>query len=104
MIRKAFAAQVFPGKHKEYEDRHNPIWAELHDVLKAHGVSNYSIFLNAATDQLFGYAEIENEERWNSIAQTAVCKKWWKHMADLMPANPDSSPKTSDLKEVFHID
>ena len=104
MIRKAFAAQVFPGKHQEYEDRHNPIWAELHDVLKAHGVSNYSIFLNASTDQLFGYAEIESEERWNSIAQTAVCKKWWKHMADLMPANPDSSPKTIDLKEVFHID
>ena len=50
------------------------------------------------------YAEIENEENWNSIANTAICKKWWQHMADVMPANPDNSPIAENLKEVFHID
>ena len=68
MIRKAFVMSVNPDKHKEYEDRHTPIWPELEAVLKAHGVSNYSIFLHAETNQLFAYAEIENEEKWASIA------------------------------------
>jgi L-rhamnose mutarotase len=27
----------------------------------------------------------------------------WKHMADLMPANPDSSPLSTPLREVFHL-
>lgn len=104
MIRKAFVMQVYPDKHKEYADRHNPIWKELHATLKSHGVSNYSIFLNESTHQLFGYAEIDNEKDWNSIANTAICKKWWKFMADVMPSNPDNSPVAENLKEVFHID
>ena len=44
MIRKAFVMSVNPDRHEEYEQRHSPIWPELEAVLKAHGVSNYSIF------------------------------------------------------------
>ncbi len=62
-------------------------------VLKSHGVHNYSIFLHPGTNQLFGYVEIEDEARWNAIAQTPQCKKWWAHMKDIMPSNPDNSPK-----------
>ena len=104
MIRKAFVMSVHPDQHEEYERRHSPIWAELEQALREHGARNYSIFLDEDTSQLFAYVEIEDEERWNSIAQTDICKKWWAHMADVMPANPDSSPVSVDLREVFHID
>jgi L-rhamnose mutarotase len=104
MIRKAFVMSVNAGAEEEYERRHRPIWDELADVLKAHGVHNYSIFLHPETRQLFGYAEIESEERWAAIASTEVCQRWWKHMADVMPANPDSSPVSAPLREVFHLD
>lgn len=104
MIRKAFVMSVFKGKEIEYEKRHNPIWEELELTLKKHGVTNYSIFLNSDTNQLFGYAEIEDEKKWQAIANTDICKKWWAHMRDLMPANPDNSPVSLTLKEVFHID
>jgi L-rhamnose mutarotase len=40
MIRKAFVMKVAPGRDEEYRRRHNPIWTELKEVLKAHGVSN----------------------------------------------------------------
>lgn len=103
MIRKAFVMQVYPDKHKEYIERHNPIWQELHAVLKSHGVANYSIFLNKKTHQLFGYAEIETDEKWNSIANTDICKKWWGFMSDIMPSHPDNSPVSENLEEVFHI-
>lgn len=104
MIRKAFVMQVHPDQHEEYRKRHNPIWPELEATLKSHGVHNYSIFLHLEMNQLFAYVEIEDESQWQSIAHTDVCRKWWKHMQEVMPSNPDNSPQTSDLKEIFHID
>ena len=104
MIRKAFLMHVYPEQHAEYERRHNPIWERLAEVLKAHGVHNYSIYLDAAANQLFAYAEVEDEAQWDSIAQEPVCQEWWRHMSDVMPSNPDSSPVARDLREVFHLD
>ena len=95
---------VNPNLHDEYERRHNPIWRELEAVLKNHGVSNYSIYLEKETNRLFGYAEIESEELWREIADTEICRKWWKFMSDVMPANADDSPVSVELKEVFHLD
>lgn len=104
MIRKAMVMSVHPGREREYEQRHNPIWEELEQTLKAHGVHNYSIFLHAQTRQLFAYVEVEDEQRWDAIAQTDVCQRWWASMAELMPSNEDNSPVAQNLKEVFHID
>ena len=104
MIRKAFVMSVNAGQEKEYEHRHRPVWPEMEQTLKSHGVHNYSIFLHKETRQLFAYVEIESEERWKTIAQTPVCKKWWAHMKDIMPSNPDNSPKSVELREVFHLD
>ena len=58
----------------------------------------------AEARKLFAYAEIEDEARWQAIAQTPECQKWWRHMGQIMPANPDHSPKSSPLGEVFHLD
>ncbi len=104
MIRKAFVMTVNPGCEAEYETRHNPIWPELELVLKQHGVLSYSIFLHPGTRQLFAYAEIEDEARWNAVAQTPVCQRWWTHMRDLMQSGPGDRPSSVDLREVFHIE
>lgn len=104
MIRKAFRMSVNPGQHAEYERRHRPIWRELEDTLLAHGVSTYSIFLDETTGDLFAYVEIEDEARWDAIASTDVCQRWWRYMRDVMPANPDASPVSRRLREVFHIE
>jgi L-rhamnose mutarotase len=52
---------------------------------------------------LFAYAEIESEERWAAIARTAVCQRWRQHMRELMPSNPDNSPVSRELRQVFGI-
>ena len=103
MIRKAFRMSVHQGRENEYERRHNPIWQDLADTLSAHGVRNYSIFIDRATGDLFGYAEIESEERWQAIATTDVCRRWWKYMRELMPSNADDEPISRPLDEVFHL-
>jgi L-rhamnose mutarotase len=103
MIRKAFRMSVHPASRREYVRRHNPIWAELEQVLLAHGVRSYSIYLDEGTNDLFAYAEIESEERRAAIASTDVCRRWWRHMRELMPSNADDSPVSRDLTEVFHL-
>jgi L-rhamnose mutarotase len=87
----------------EYERRHRPIWPELRDVLHAHGVTHYAIYLDEADGALFAYAEIEDEARWEAIASTEVCRRWWSHMRDLMPTNADDSPVSVELREVFRL-
>lgn len=104
MVRKAFVMSVNAGQESEYERRHSPIWPELQQVLKAHGARNYSIFLHRPTRQLFAYVEVEDEARWNAIARTEVCQRWWRHMRDIMPSNADNSPVSEELKPVFHLD
>jgi L-rhamnose mutarotase len=104
MIRKAFLMTLKPGQQSEYEKRHNPIWPEMEELLKDHGVWTYSIFLNRETDQLFAYDEVESEEHWQEIAETELCQKWWEHLKGLMLTNSDNSPSSTNLNEVFHFD
>ena len=101
MIRKAFVMSVNQGQEAEYERRHRPIWPELEQTLKDHGVTTYTIFLDDETRQLFGYVEIEDETRWAAIAETDICRKWWAHMREIMPSNADNSPVAGELREVF---
>ena len=93
-----------PDQRAEYERRHRPIWPELEEALFNHGVVRYSIFLDPETSDLFACAEIEDEEQWQAIAATDVCRRWWRHMRDVMPSNPDDSPVSRELREVFRIE
>ncbi|HIH87990.1 TPA: L-rhamnose mutarotase [Candidatus Bathyarchaeota archaeon] len=104
MIRKAFMMSVHPGREAEYEARHSPIWPELEKTLKEHGVHTYTIFLHPETQQLFAYVEFEDEAQWDAVADTPVCRRWWAHVHELMPSNPDDSPVAEELREVFHIE
>lgn len=103
MIRKAFVMQLRPGQQAEYIRRHNPIWPELQQTLKAYGVAHYSIFLDRASDRLFAYVVVTSEAQWNQIATTEVCRRWWAHMKELMLTNPDDSPVALELEEVFYL-
>ena len=104
MIRKAFIMQVFPEHAEEYEKRHNPIWQELSDLFAKQGVHNYSIHLDEVTYTLFGYVEIEDEERWAEIARSEIIRRWWKANESLQKYNDDGTPWSRNLREVFHID
>jgi len=104
VLRRAFVMSVHAGQEAEYRRRHNPIWPELERTLKSHGVRCYSIFLDPCSGSLFAYVEFESQEQWDSIARTEACKKWWAHMREIMPTNPDNSPVQRDLHEVFHLE
>jgi L-rhamnose mutarotase len=72
--------------------------------LERAGVRKYSIMLHPGTSQLFAFAEYDNQAKWDAVAQTDACQRWWRFMGDIMPSNPDHSPVAEDLTEVFYME
>ena len=96
--------KLYEGMAEEYEKRHNALWPEMKEMIHNYGGKNYTIFLDKETNILFGYIEIESEELWDKSADTEICRKWWDYMADIMETNPDNSPVSIPLKNVFHLE
>lgn len=103
MIKKAFKMKLLPGQKAEYAKRHQQLWPEMHEMLKNHGVQSYSIFYDNRSDELFGYLEVTDEQLWRKSSDTLINKDWWHFMKDIMETNPDDSPVTSDLEQVFDL-
>ncbi|MBS1576413.1 MAG: L-rhamnose mutarotase [Bacteroidetes bacterium] len=103
MPRVAFKMKLFKGQEAEYAKRHNAIWPDLKVLLKKAGIKEYSIFLDEETNILFGYLTIDNPEELDKLPADPVMKKWWAFMKDIMEANPDNSPVSIPLKEVFYL-
>ena len=104
MVRKGFKMKLYPGMEAEYEKRHNELWPQMQDMIHEYGGKNYTIFLDKETLVLYGYIEVEDPAKWDESADTAINRKWWDFMADIMETNPDNSPVSVDLHEVFHLD
>lgn len=103
MIRKTFKMTLYPGMAEEYEKRHNALWPEMRDMIHEYGGKNYTISLDKETNILYGYIELEDADKWAESADTAINRKWWDFMADIMDTNPDNSPVSTDLVPVFHL-
>ena len=101
--RLAFKMKLHEGQEAEYKKRHDELWPELQLLLKETGVSDYSIFLDEETNILFGTLKVEDLEKFNQIPQNPITKRWWAYMADIMDTNPDNSPVSFDLKDVFYL-
>ncbi len=104
MTRNAFKMKLKPGFEAEYKKRHDDIWPELVKELEAAGVSDYSIYLDEETLTLFAFQKLKDHNSAAALPQTAIVKKWWSYMGDIMETNPDHSPMSVVLPEVFHMD
>ena len=103
MERKAFKMQLHSGKLAEYKRRHDELWPELHTLLKQTGIKDYSIFLDESTNSLFGVLQTEDPKKLDDLPHHPVMKKWWAYMKDIMETNPDNSPVSVPLQEVFYL-
>ena len=101
---KGFKMKLYDGMAEEYEKRHNELWPDMKDMIHEYGGKNYTIFWDKETNILFGYIEVEDEEKWAKSADTPINRKWWDFMAPVMETNEDNSPVSVDLKNVFHLD
>lgn len=104
MIRLAFKMKLHKGQEAEYKRRHDTLWPELRELLKQTGISEYSIFLDEETNYLFGVLKVEHAAAMDELPKHPVMKKWWAYMKDIMESNPDNSPVSVPLKEVFYLE
>ena len=104
MKREAFKMYLKPGCEAEYERRHREIWPEVKQLLKESGVSDYSIYWDKDTNILFAIQKVSGEASSQDLGDNPIIQKWWAYMADIMETNPDNSPVSIPLKEVFHMD
>lgn len=101
--RIAFKMKLVKGFEVEYQKRHDEIWPSLKALLKDSGISEYSIFLEQETGNLFGFLKIEKPIKLAELPSFQVMQEWWKFMGDIMETNPDNSPVSIPLKEVFYL-
>ena len=104
MKRIAGKMKLFPGMKAEYERRHREIWQELVLELKKAGISDYSIYLDEETSTLFYVLKLSDDNTYGDLPAQPVMRKWWDYMKDLMETNPDNSPVSIDLPEMFHLE
>jgi len=102
--RIGFKMKLNPGMVEEYRKRHDGLWPELHRLLKENGVSEYSIFFDEETGILFAFQKQAGDKGSQDLGKTEIVRKWWKYMADIMETNPDNSPVTTMLEEVFYME
>jgi L-rhamnose mutarotase len=101
--RLAFRMKLKPGCKAEYQKRHAAIWPELRELLAGAGVSEYSIFLDEETLTLFAFQKLRAGGGSQVLGDQAIVQRWWKYMADIMETNPDYSPVSVPLDEVFYM-
>ena len=104
MEKYAWTAKVVKGKEAEYEKRHARLWPEMKQLLKESGIGNYSIFYDPDTLMLFAYQEIGGESSSQEMGDNPVVRKWWDYMSDIMEINPDNSPVSIPLRQVFFLE
>jgi L-rhamnose mutarotase len=102
-MKTAFKMYLRPGCKDEYRKRHDALWPELRQLLQDNGVSDYTIFLDEATNTLFAVQQ-SNGSSSQDLGSLEIVQRWWAYMADIMETNPDHSPVTIPLDPVFHMD
>lgn len=103
MERKAFKMLLKPGMKDEYKRRHDAVWPEIVELIQKSGVSDYSIFLDEETNILFAVQKSAGGMGSQDLGFNEIQQKWWDYMADIMETNPDHSPISIPLEEVFYL-
>ena len=106
MTRVCFLLKVRTEKLDEYRRRHDEVWPEMLDALRATGWHNYSLFLRP-DGLLVGYLETPDFEQARARMQShPVNARWQAEMAPFFESLEQGAADTSmtPLEEVFHLD
>jgi L-rhamnose mutarotase len=104
MKREAFKIFLKPRCEAEYEKRHREICPELKKLLSDNGVYDYSIYWDKETNILFACQKTKGGESSQDMGSNPIVQKWWDYMADIMKTNPDNSPVSIPLYEIFRME
>jgi L-rhamnose mutarotase len=103
MPRYCFQLQVRPDRIPEYVKRHQSVWPEMQDALRATGWRNYSLFLRP-DGLLIGYVEADDLAASQAAMEALDVNTRWQ--AEMAPFFAGTGPNDGFplLTEVFHLE
>jgi L-rhamnose mutarotase len=104
MNRIGFKMKLKQGYVAEYKKRHDEIWPELKKLLHESGIYDYIIYLDVETNILFGSLKLTENNSFGGLPSHSIMKTWWAYMKDIMDSNPDNSPVSISLEEMFYME
>jgi L-rhamnose mutarotase len=102
MPRYCFELRIRPELMTEYVQRHQAVWPEMQDALRATGWCNYSLFLRS-DGLLIGYVEADDLAASQAAMEALDVNTRWQ--AEMAPFFAGTSPHDGFplLTEVFHL-
>jgi L-rhamnose mutarotase len=90
MTQYSWVLEVRPGYEEEYKKRHDEIWPDLAEDIRASGMRNYSIFRYGLI--LFGYFECEDiKYAIDYLSKSDANRRWGEYMAPIMKVEVDAN-------------
>jgi L-rhamnose mutarotase len=97
----AFRLTLVPGQIATYRKRHDEIWPELEEALRAAGVIEYRIFNQPGDTALFAVMRRRKNHDLDALAKSAVMRRWWDMMRDVTVTGLDGAPVQQALETVY---
>ncbi len=103
--RVCFVLQIKKNRLAEYRNRHQRVWPEMLDALRAAGWHNYSLFLRD-DGMLVGYVETPDfDAALQAMSATEVNARWQAEMREFFedPSGRDADKQMHPLEQVFYL-
>jgi L-rhamnose mutarotase len=102
--RICFRFEIYPGQEAEYKRRHDEIWPELVEAIKASGFSNYSLFRRGL--EIVAYVECEPDvaTAFAKLSAYEANDRWSEWFEDVIVALTDENGNLFTIDEVWHLD
>lgn len=104
MERICFSFEIYPGQEAEYKKRHDEIWPELVEAIKASGFANYSLFRRGL--EIVGYVECTPDvaTAFEKLSHYEANDRWSEWFEDVIVSLTDDDGNLFTLQEVWHLD
>lgn len=100
MRRYCFTLRLREGQEAEYRRRHDGIWPEAVEAMRAAGLRNFTLYMRGR--QVIGTFECHDPDPAAALARLDaqdVTARWTEHMDDVIEAFDEPEPV-----EVWHLD
>lgn len=102
--RACFAFEIRAGQEQEYQRRHDEIWLEMVEALKASGFSNYTLFRRGTTVYAYVECHPDRDTAFAAMGATDVNKRWQTWFSDVIERISDQNGELFWADEVWHLD
>ena len=101
MVKKAWYAELLPGKYDEYKALHDNIWPDMVKMFEEAGVRNYSIW--NIDNMLFGYYECDDPNLLKIVEEKYECMSEWREITAKLVRFRTQEEGGSNLTKVFDL-